>query len=93
MLRPPADDGTVIRVKDVGEVTLGPDLRRGVTDLDGQGEVVSGIVVMRSGENALDVIGASRQSCDEIEPGLPPGVKIVPIIRPLGAHSNAPSAT
>jgi Cu(I)/Ag(I) efflux system membrane protein CusA/SilA len=73
------DEGTPIRVKDVGEVTLGPDLRRGVTDLNGQGEVVSGIVVMRSGENALDVINRVKARIKDIEPGLPAGVKIVPV--------------
>ena len=51
-----SDSGTPIRVKDIGQVSIGPDLRRGVTDLDGTGEVVSGIVVMRQGQNALDVI-------------------------------------
>jgi Cu(I)/Ag(I) efflux system membrane protein CusA/SilA len=51
-----SEDGTPIRVKDVGQVVMGPDLRRGVCDLDGAGEVVSGIIVMRQGQNALDVI-------------------------------------
>jgi Cu(I)/Ag(I) efflux system membrane protein CusA/SilA len=73
------EEGTPICVKDVGEVVLGPDLRRGVTDLNGQGEAVSGIVVMRSGENALDVIGRVKAKIKEIEPGLPAGIKIVPI--------------
>ncbi|MBI3449620.1 MAG: efflux RND transporter permease subunit [Acidobacteria bacterium] len=74
-----SEDGTAIRVKDVGEVSLGPDIRRGVADLDGRGEVVSGIVVMRSGENALDVIDRVKAKLREIEPGLPPGVKVVPV--------------
>ena len=60
-------------------MVLGPDLRRGVSDLDGTGEVVSGIVVMRQGENALDVIDRVKAKIKEIEPGLPAGVKIVPI--------------
>ena len=60
-------------------MVLGPDLRRGVTDLDGTGEVVSGIVVMRQGQNALDVIDRVKAKIREIEPGLPAGVKIVPI--------------
>jgi copper/silver efflux system protein len=72
-------DGTPIRVKDIGKVSKGPDLRRGVTDLDGTGEVVSGIVVMREGQNALDVIERVKSKIKEIEPGLPEGVKIVPI--------------
>jgi Cu(I)/Ag(I) efflux system membrane protein CusA/SilA len=74
-----SEDGVPIRIKDVGQVVLGPDLRRGVTDLDGGGEVVSGIVVMRQGQNALDVIDRVKAKIREIEPGLPSGVKIVPI--------------
>lgn len=74
-----AGDGAPIRIKDLGEVVEGPDLRRGVADLDGAGEVVSGIVIMRSGENALDVIGRVKARLKEIEPSLPSGVKIVPI--------------
>ncbi|MBZ5498606.1 MAG: CusA/CzcA family heavy metal efflux RND transporter [Acidobacteriia bacterium] len=74
-----SDNGTPIRVKDVGQVVLGPDLRRGVSDLDGTGETVSGIVVMRQGENALDVIERVKAKIRQIEPGLPHGVKIVPI--------------
>jgi Cu(I)/Ag(I) efflux system membrane protein CusA/SilA len=69
--------GVPIRVKDVGRVTLGPDMRRGVADLDGTGDVVSGIVVMRQGENALDVIERVKAKLHEIEPGLPAGVKLV----------------
>ncbi len=74
-----SENGTPIRIKDVGQVVLGPDIRRGVADLDGTGEVVSGIVVMRQGQNALDVIDRVKAKIKEIEPGLPPGVKIVPI--------------
>ena len=73
------EDGTPIRVRDVGQVVAGPDIRRGVTDLDGGGEAVSGIVVMRNGENALNVIRRVKARIKEIEPGLPEGVKIVPI--------------
>ena len=72
-------DGTPIRIKDIGQVVEGPDIRRGVTDLDGKGEVVSGIVVMRNGENALDVIDRVKQKISEITPALPQGVKIVPV--------------
>ena len=73
------DSGIPIRIKDVGQVVLGPDLRRGVADLDGTGDVVSGIVVMRQGQNALDVIQRVKAKIKEIEPGLPSGVKVVPI--------------
>ena len=74
-----SESGTPIRVKDVGQVVLGPDLRRGVSDLNGTGEAVSGIVVMRQGENALQVIERVNAKLKEIEPGLPSGVKVVPI--------------
>ena len=74
-----SEDGTPIRVRDVGQVVPGPDFRRGLTDLDGTGEAVSGIVVMRNAENALDVIRQVKARIKEIEPGLPEGVKIVPI--------------
>src|SRR6266567_489550 len=74
-----SEDGTTIRIKDVGEVVEGPELRRGLADLDGQGEVVSGVVIMRNGENALEVIDRVKQKLREIEPTLPEGVKIVPV--------------
>ncbi|HLV86932.1 MAG TPA: CusA/CzcA family heavy metal efflux RND transporter [Candidatus Sulfotelmatobacter sp.] len=72
-------DGTPIRIRDIGQVVEGPDLRRGVADLDGKGEVVSGIVIMRNGENALSVIDRVKHRIAEISPSLPEGVKIVPI--------------
>lgn len=68
--------GTPVRVSDVAHVQLGPDLRRGIADRDGEREVVSGIVVMRHGENALEVIDAVRARLDEIAGGLPEGVRI-----------------
>ncbi len=74
-----SETGTPIRIRDIGQVTIGPDLRRGVSDLDGTGEAVSGIIVMRQGENALDVIDRAKARIRQIEPGLPPGVSIVPI--------------
>jgi len=74
-----SENGTPIRIRDVGQVVLGPEIRRGVSDLDGTGEVVSGIVVMRQGQNALDVIDRVKAKIREVEPGLPAGVKIVPV--------------
>ena len=74
-----SNNGTPIRIKNIGQVVEGPELRRGVTDLDGTGEVVSAIVIMRYGQNALDVIKRVKAKINEIEPGLPRGVKIVPI--------------
>ena len=73
------DNGSQVRIKDVGQVAMGPDLRRGVADLDGTGDVVSGIVVMRDGANALDVINRVKAKIKEIEPGFPAGVKLIPI--------------
>ena len=70
-------NGVPVLVRDVGTVTLGPDIRRGIADLDGQGEVVSGIVVMRQSENALRVIERVKAKLKEIEPGLPKDVKLV----------------
>ncbi len=70
------DNGTPVTIRDVGQVSIGPDIRRGIADLDGEGDVVGGIVVMRSGENALNVIDRVKAKLKEIEPSLPPGVKI-----------------
>ncbi|MGE5486970.1 MAG: efflux RND transporter permease subunit [bacterium] len=72
-----SDSGIPVRVRDVGSVVLGPDIRRGVADLDGEGDVVSGIVIMRQGENALDVIERVRDKLEEVKPGLPSGVEVV----------------
>jgi copper/silver efflux system protein len=71
------ESGVPVRVRDVGAVSLGPDIRRGVTDLDGKGDVAAGIVVMREGGNALQVIERVKAKLKEIEPGLPAGVRIV----------------
>jgi Cu(I)/Ag(I) efflux system membrane protein CusA/SilA len=69
--------GTPVLLRDVGRVALGPEIRRGVTDLDGRGDVVGGIVVMRHAENARAVIGRVKERLKEIEPSLPSGVRIV----------------
>jgi copper/silver efflux system protein len=71
-------NGTPIFVKNVGEVHLGPDLRYGVAELNGQGEAVGGIVVMRYDENALQVIDGLKKKIEEIKTSLPPGVRVVP---------------
>src|SRR5947207_1035511 len=72
------DNGTPVYVKNVGTVHLGPAFRRGVAELDGKGEVVGGIVVMRYGENALRVIDGVKSKLAEIKSSLLPGVRIVP---------------
>jgi len=69
--------GVPIYLKDVAEVKLGPEMRRGLAELDGRGEVVGGIVVMRYGENALSVIEAVKERLDEVERSLPDGVQVV----------------
>ncbi|HEX9081851.1 MAG TPA: CusA/CzcA family heavy metal efflux RND transporter, partial [Holophagaceae bacterium] len=74
-----ASDGTPVRVGDVATVSLGPDIRRGLTDLDGHGDVVGGTVVMRQGENALDVINRVKARLQELKPGFPKGVEVVPV--------------
>ena len=72
------ENGTPVYVKNVGAVHLGSDLRRGVAELDGKGETVGGIVVMRYGENALTVIDGIKQKLAEIQSSLPAGVRVVP---------------
>ncbi|MFH0753017.1 MAG: CusA/CzcA family heavy metal efflux RND transporter [Candidatus Omnitrophota bacterium] len=69
--------GNPILVKHVGSVVLGPEIRRGVADLDGQGDTVGGVVVMRSGENTLNVIDRVKEKLKEVKGSLPPGVEIV----------------
>jgi copper/silver efflux system protein len=73
-----ARTGTPVLVKQLATVTLGPEIRRGVADLDGLGDTVGGIVVMRHGENALRVIDRVKKKIDELRPTLPEGVEIVP---------------
>jgi len=70
-------NGTPVTVKDVATVALGPEMRRGIADYDGEGDVVGGIVVMRQGENALAVIDRVKAKLDEIKPSLPEGVQVV----------------
>ena len=69
--------GTPILVKNLAHVTLGPEIRRGIADLDGEGDTVGGIVIMRAGENALNVIERVKEKLEEIKPSLPKGVEIV----------------
>ncbi|MBI5438144.1 MAG: efflux RND transporter permease subunit [Nitrosomonadales bacterium] len=71
-----SEKGTPVLIRDIARVELGPDERRGLTELNGEGEVVSGIAMARFGENALDVIHNIKEKIAEIAPGLPEGVKI-----------------
>jgi Cu(I)/Ag(I) efflux system membrane protein CusA/SilA len=72
------DGGTPVLLKDVARVQIGPELRRGITELDGEGETAGGIIIMRQGKNALETIAAVKAKIESLKPGLPPGVEIVP---------------
>jgi Cu(I)/Ag(I) efflux system membrane protein CusA/SilA len=72
------DAGVAVRLGDVARVQIGPEMRRGIAELDGQGEVAGGIIVMRSGKNALQTIDAVKAKLAELKASLPPGVEIVP---------------
>jgi Cu(I)/Ag(I) efflux system membrane protein CusA/SilA len=87
-LRGPADlaeivlkssGGTPVRLADVARIDIGPDERRGITELNGEGEVVSGTVVQRVGENALNTIAEAKAKLAELQSSLPSGVEIVPV--------------
>ena len=70
--------GVVVRLGDVARIQLGPEMRRGIAELDGQGEVAAGVVVMRTGKNALETIKAVKAKLEQLKTGLPPGVQVVP---------------
>ena len=74
-----AEDGTPVTLADIARIVEGPALRRGIVELDGEGEAVAGIVIMRDGENALDVIGRVKAKLAELARGLPAGVEIVTV--------------
>ena len=69
--------GTPILVKNLASVTIGPEMRRGIADLDGDGDTVGGIVIMRAGENALNVIERVKEKLEEVKASLPKGVELV----------------
>ncbi len=71
------DGATPVLLGDVADIRIGPEMRRGIAELDGEGEVAGGIVVMRSGENARETIRLVRERVDELAKGLPEGVEIV----------------
>ena len=83
------DRGVPLRVKDVARVEIGPDERRGITELDGEGEVASGIVLQRFGANALAVIENVKARLAEIAPSLPKGARIVPVYDRSGLIERA----
>jgi copper/silver efflux system protein len=73
-----SDSGIPVLLKDVARVQIGPEMRRGIAELDGEGEVAGGVIVMRSGKNALETIEAVKAKIEALKPGLPAGVEIVP---------------
>ena len=73
------ENGSPIRIRDVANVVVGPDIRRGVSDLDGRGEVVTGIVIARESSDVLEVIRAVKQKLQDMQPGMPTGMKVVPV--------------
>ncbi len=74
-----AAGGVPVQLGDVATVQIGPEMRRGIAELNGQGEVVGGVVILRSGDNARSVIAAVRDRLDALKAGLPPGVEVVPV--------------
>jgi len=72
-------NGTPIRIRDIANVQIGPELRRGIVDLNGDGEVAGGVIIMRFGENALATIQSVRAKLEELKSGLPEGVEIVTV--------------
>ncbi|MFI5294325.1 MAG: efflux RND transporter permease subunit [Thermodesulfovibrionales bacterium] len=82
-------NGTPIMVRDVANVHLGPELRRGLTELDGQGETVGGVVIMRYGQNALATIEGVKAKLQSLKAGIPEGVEIVPVYDRAGLIERA----
>jgi Cu(I)/Ag(I) efflux system membrane protein CusA/SilA len=72
------DAGVSVRLCDVANIQVGPEMRRGITELNGEGEVAGGVIVMRSGKNALETIDAVKAKLEVLKTSLPPGVEIVP---------------
>ncbi|MBI3731340.1 MAG: efflux RND transporter permease subunit [Burkholderiales bacterium] len=81
--------GIAVRLGDVARIQVGPEMRRGIAELNGEGEVAGGVVVMRSGKNALATIAAVKDKLDQLKPGLPPGVEIVPVYDRSGLITRA----
>jgi copper/silver efflux system protein len=73
-----SDAGVPVRLGDVARIQVGPEMRRGIAELNGEGEVAGGIIVMRSGKNALETIDAVKAKLEKLKSSLPPGVEIVP---------------
>lgn len=72
------NSGVPVRLGDVARIQVGPEMRRGIAELDGEGEVAGGVIIMRSGKNALETIQAAKRKLAELKASLPPGVEIIP---------------
>ncbi len=83
------ENGVPVLLKDVARIQVGPQLRVGMADLNGEGETVGGVIVMRSGSNARDTIQAVKKKLTELKKGLPPGVEIVPVYDRSGLIERA----
>ncbi|HST02733.1 MAG TPA: CusA/CzcA family heavy metal efflux RND transporter, partial [Usitatibacter sp.] len=85
------DNGVAVRLADVATIQVGPEMRRGIAELDGEGEVAGGVIVMRSGRNALATIGAVKAKLEALKSSLPRGVEIVPTYDRSGLIERAVS--
>jgi copper/silver efflux system protein len=72
------DAGVTVRLGDVAHVQVGPEMRRGIAELNGEGEVAGGVIIMRSGKNALETINAVKAKLEKLKSSLPPGVELIP---------------
>ncbi len=84
-----SEAGVPVRLRDVARVQLGPEMRRGIGELDGEGEAVGGVIVMRSGKNALDTIRSVKAKLGQLQESLPKGVEIVPVYDRSGLIERA----
>ncbi|MFZ6731746.1 efflux RND transporter permease subunit [Undibacterium sp. Ji42W] len=83
------ESGIAVRLGDVARIQVGPEMRRGIAELNGEGEVAGGVIVMRSGKNALATIAAVKDKLNQLKPGLPPGVEIIPVYDRSGLITRA----
>lgn len=81
--------GVSVRLGDVARIQIGPEMRRGISELDGEGEVTGGVIVMRSGKNALETIAAVKEKLKTLQASLPKGVEIVPVYDRSGLINRA----
>jgi len=85
------DSGVPVRLADVARIQVGPEMRRGIAELDGEGEVAGGVIIMRFGKNALETIDAVKAKIASLKSSLPPGVEIVPTYDRSGLIKRAVS--